>query len=226
MSSADSRFNTFAEIVRERRSIRGFKPEPVPREVLDRIFGLAQWAPSNCNTQPWLTYVVSGARRDRLAAALQAAAAEQRLSMDYPYDGKYSGVYKERMWDAAAQVTGAQGIAREDRERRAQAFARNYDFFGAPQVIFLCAHDWCGVREIGDVGMYAQTLMLAMTAHGLGSCPQTALGMYADVVREHLELPDDQKVFIGISFGYPDDNPVNQARTARAALDTTVHYLD
>jgi len=223
---SDNRFESFANVVLNRHSLRGFKPDPVPRAVLDRILGVAQWAPSNCNTQPWLTYIVSGARRDRLARALTEAASENRMSMDYPYDGKYSGVYKDRQWDSAARLTAAQGIAREDRPARLQAFARNFEFFGAPHVAFLCMHDWCGVREAGDVGMYAQTLMLAMTAHGLGSCPQTALGMYADVVREHLELPADQKVFIGISFGYPDDNPANNARMPRAELDASVRYLD
>ena len=103
---------------------------------------------------------------------------------------------------------------------------RNFDFFGAPHVIFLCMHDWCGIREAGDVGMYAQTLMLAMAAHGIGSCPQTALGMCVDVVREYLELPADQKVFIGISFGYADDSLINNARIPRAELDASVRYLD
>lgn len=222
----ETRFAIFDEIVRDRHSTRGFRPDPVPRPTLEKILAAAQCAPSNCNTQPWLTYVVSGTRRDRLAKALLAAAAANRMSMDFPYDGKYPGVYKERQYEAAATLYDAQGITREEKQRRLQSFMRNYDFFGAPHVIFLCVHDWCGTREVGDVGMYAQTLMLALTAHGLGSCPQTALGMFADVVRENLELPADQKVLFGISFGYPDDSPANNARTPRAALDANVRFLD
>lgn len=217
---------TFIDIVGSRHSMRSFRPEPVSRELLDRILAAAQSAPSNCNTQPWLTYIVSGDRRDRLAAALQQAAAANRMSMDFPYDGKYAGVYKERQFGAAACVYDAQGIAREERERRQQSFARNFSFFDAPHVAFLCMPDWCGVREAADVGMYAQTLMLALSAAGIGSCPQTALGMFADEVRVALELPADQKVLFGISFGYADDSPVNQARTARATLDDCVRFLD
>jgi nitroreductase len=224
--NTESRFATFDAIVRDRHSIRGFKPEPVPQATLEKILATAQCAPSNCNTQPWLTYVVSGARRDRLAKALHEAALGNRMSMDFPYDGRYDGVYKERQYQAATILYDAQGIKREEKERRATSFMRNYDFFGAPHAIFLCVHDWCGIREAGDVGMYAQTLMLALTAHGLGSCPQTALGMFADVVREHLELPADQKVLFGLSFGYPDDNPANNARIPRADLDQNVRFLD
>jgi nitroreductase len=223
--STDSRFATFAEVVRSRHSIRSFRPDPVPPATLEAILAVAQCAPSNCNTQPWLTYVVSGERRDRLAQALLAAATANRMTMDFPYDGKYPGVYKERQYDAAARLYDAQNIPREEKERRRQAFLRNYDFFGAPHALFLCVPDWCGPREIGDVGMYAQTLMLAFAAHGIGSCPQTALGMFADVVREYLELPAEQKVLLGISFGYADDSLANTARIPRAELDANVRFL-
>lgn len=149
------------------------------------------------------------------------------MSMDYPYDGKYDGIYRDRQYDAAQRMYEAQGIPREDKARRMQAFMRNYEFFGAPHAIFLCMHDWCGLREAADVGMYAQTLMLTLAAHGIGSCPQTVLGMFADVVREHLELPADQKVLFGISFGYADaSSPLSGVRTPRETVDTSVRFLD
>jgi nitroreductase len=226
VSHCSNSFDVFANIVSSRHCVRSFRPDPVPRDVLDRVLRVAQQAPSNCNTQPWLTYVVGGARCERLAQALLSAAMENRMSKDYPFDGKYAGVYQERQFTAAACLADAQGIAREDKVRRQQAVMRNFGFFGAPHAIILCMHDWCGVREAGDVGIYAQTLMLGLTAAGIGSCPQTAIGMFSDVVREHLELPDDQKVFIGISFGYADDNPVNNARPPRAGLNESAHYLD
>jgi nitroreductase len=226
MTHPDSPAHAFDAVVQSRRSIRGFKPQPVSRELLDHIFHIAQSAPSNCNTQPWFAYVVSGARRDGLANALIGAATENRISMDYPYAGIYAGVYRDRQWDAAQRLNDARGIARENKALRLQAFMRNYEFFGAPHVVFLCMPDWCGLREAADVGMYAQTLMLTLTAHGLGSCPQTALGMYADVVREFLQLPADQKVLFGISFGYADDSVENAVRIPRASIDTNVTYLD
>ena len=49
-----------ADAIRARRSVRGFLPKPVPAKTLHAVFELAQWAPSNCNTQPWITQVASG----------------------------------------------------------------------------------------------------------------------------------------------------------------------
>ena len=88
-------------------------------------------------------------------------------------------------------------------------------------------HESFGLREACDVGMYAQNLMLSMTAHGLGSCPQTALSMNADGVREILGIDSSQKLIFGISFGFPDhDAPANRAITDRGDLAQTVSFYE
>ncbi|MEZ5502229.1 MAG: nitroreductase family protein [Halioglobus sp.] len=82
-----------------------------------------------------------------------------------------------------------------------------------------------GLREAADLGMYAQTVMLAMTAHGLGSCPQTALSFQADYVREVLGIAASNKLLFGLSFGYPDwDAPANACLTERATVADTVTF--
>ena len=71
----------------------------------------------------------------------------------------------------------------------------------------------------------AQTLMLAMTAHGLGSCPQTALSFQADFIRESLGIEACNKLLFGISFGYPEvEAPVNRCATDRASVADTVTF--
>src|SRR5690606_30472046 len=94
--------DAFAHVVRERRSVRGFLDRPLPQAQLERIFALAQQAPSNCNTQPWHTCVVSGARRARLADILGEAAASGEFTMDMPYNSQeYDSVFKARRNEAA-----------------------------------------------------------------------------------------------------------------------------
>ena len=74
--------------------------------------------------------------------------------------------------------------------------------------------------------MFAQTLMLAMHALGMASCPQGSLMDYPDLVRETFSLDDNIKVLFGLSFGYADmDMGVNRARTDRAPLSETVQFL-
>jgi nitroreductase len=71
--------------------------------------------------------------------------------------------------------------------------------------------------------MYAQTLLLSLTARGYHSIPQTILGMYADVVRDALGLPDELKLLFGISFGTADPAaPVNDVHMHRLPLDESV----
>ena len=82
-----------------------------------------------------------------------------------------------------------------------------------------------GIRESADLGMYAQTLMLSMVAHGLGCCPQTALSFTAREIHEAFDIGDDHLLMFGISFGYEDaGHDSANARTDRAALAECVSF--
>ncbi len=216
----------FDEAVLARRSVRAFRPEPVPQPLLEHIFALAGRAPSNCNTQPWLSAVFSGAACDRLRRGFMADFTGGKVSMDFPYAGKYDGVYKERQYDAAEKLYGAMGIERADKAGRGAAFMRNFAFFDAPHVAFLFIPDWAGVREAADAGMYAQTLMLGLAAHGIASCPQTALSFLCDMVRAEAGVDASWKLLFGISFGYEDAGiAANECRLGRAVLADTVRFV-
>ncbi|RLQ23138.1 nitroreductase [Seongchinamella sediminis] len=224
---SDDLSQTFTAIVNQRRSLRGYLPQPVDQSTLEAVFACAQRAPSNCNTQPWQVHVVSGAKLEYLRQEMPGQFVAGKMSMDFPYDGSYEGVYKSRQYGAAAALYDAAGIARDDKAGRHEQFMRNFSFFGAPHVAFLFLPAPFGLREAADLGMYAQTLMLAMTAHGLGSCPQTALSFQVDLVREALAVDPSNKLLFGISFGYPDpDEPANRCVTERAALADTVTFHD
>jgi nitroreductase len=70
------------------------------------------------------------------------------------------------------------------------------------------------------MGVYAQTLLLAMTSRGIASCAQGALGEYPDIVRRHLGLGIAERLMFGISFGYEDPAvKANAARVGRAPLE-------
>lgn len=215
----------FDEVVAERRSLRAFLPQPVEADLLEHIFSVAQRAPSNCNTQPWITHVVSGGKLEDLRSTMPERFASGNFSMDFPYDGSYEGVYRERQYGAAQALYDAVGIERQDKTRRHTQFMRNFTFFDAPHVAFLFLPEPFGLREAADLGMYAQTLMLALTAHGLGSCPQTALSFQADFVREMLGIQPVNKLVFGISLGYPNDaDPANACHTDRATVVDAVTF--
>lgn len=214
----------FLNIVSSRRSMRDFKPEPVPRDIIESVFGSAQRAPSNCNTQPWFVHVVTGETLERLRAELPAKFAAGEIALDFPYDGQYEGVYKDRQYASATALYDSLGIAREQKDERNAWFMRNFSFFDVPAVAFFTLPTGFGLREACDLGMFAQTVMLGLTAHGLGSCFQTALAFLANVIRPTLGLGDNEQLMFGMSFGYPTVTAVNEVRTERAALEDVVTF--
>ncbi len=217
----------FSDLVHERRSTRGFLPEEVPEETLRAIFETARWAPSGTNVQPWHVCVASGDTTRRLRQGfLERFDAGEKVVTDHAPDGRTGAPWQDRKRACARALYGAMGIEWEDREGRAHAARRNYEFFDAPHAVFFGMHEIFGTQTACDVGMFAQTLMLAMTTHGVASCPQGTLRNYPDFVREVFGLPPEVKILFGISFGYEDTGvPANTARTDRAPLEETVQFL-
>jgi nitroreductase len=214
------------EAVRRRRSVRGFLPDEIPEATLREVFELAQWSPSNCNVQPWTPHVVSGEALKRLRGALVAAGMrDQPIKPDWPADGKFVGIYRQRQVDAAQKLYGAMGVERNDVVGRKMAYIRNHAFFDAPHTVLIFMPEPFDTREAADIGMYAQTLMLALIARGIASCAQGALGLFPEIIREHLGVPANYKLLFGISFGYEDRNiKANAARVGRADIDDAVGF--
>ncbi|MCH1549959.1 MAG: nitroreductase [Pseudomonadales bacterium] len=218
---------SFDAAVLNRRSVRGFLPKPVPKDLMRTVFDLAQWSPSGTNVQPWQVYVASGSVRDDMRAEfLRRVGQGIPSNPDHKSKGRLTDPFKTRRRDCARVLYDAMDIAWEDKAARAAAGRRNFELFDAPHVAFFCMQDIFGAQSAADIGMYTQTLMLAMTAHGLASCAQGTMGHYPDLVRETFGLKDDMTVLYGLSFGFENvATPANQARTTRAPLDETVQFL-
>ncbi len=218
----------FDALVRERRSVRGFLETPVPEETMTEIFRMASWAPSGTNVQPWHAYVASGETLETLRQGFQSRFDNgDKVNTDHPGDGKAPSPWRDRKRACARVLYDSMGIEWEDRPGRAIAARRNFEFFDAPHAVFLGMHELFGTQSACDVGMYAQTLMLAMTAHGVSSCAQGTLRNYPDFVREVLGIEPEIKILFGISFGYEDPEiAANNARTDRAPIEETVRFFD
>lgn len=214
---------SFVDVIRSRRSARRFLPTPLAASDIRAVLEDAQTSPSNSNTQPWEVHVVSGAVRDAISDELLRALDDGRGSPDFTFDYG-DGTHLERSRAHGATLYGALGIGRSDADGRREVIRDNLRFYGAPHVAFLFMPQLGdGVRTAGDIGMYAQTFLLSLTARGFHGIPQTILGMYADVVRETLGLSDDLKLLFGISFGMADPAAsVNELRMHRLPLGDSV----
>lgn len=223
MTAADM---SLEQALHTRRSVRGFLDTPVPRETLDAVFALAQLTPSNCNIQPWRALVASGSVRDTLRARMvEKAGNGVMINPDFEAMPTFEGDYRRRQVDCAVELYNNMGIARDDKAGRTRAVLRNFELFDAPHVVFIGMDRRFGVTVALDVGMYIQSLMLAMTAFGIGSCAQGSMRYYPDDVRELFDEPDSTAILCGISFGYEDVAvPANRTRIGRDPLAASVVF--
>jgi nitroreductase len=132
-----------------------------------------------------------------------------------------------RRMQAGALLYGAMGIARDDTGGRWLAQRRNWEFFGAPVAGAVCMHRDFGLVDALGVGMFLQTLLLALAERGVGSCVQVSIALYPEVLREQLDIPGDLTVLCGLSIGYPDPAfAVNHLVMPRNPVDENVVFLD
>jgi nitroreductase len=216
------------DLLASRFSCRAYKPDPVPRETIERILAAAQKTASWCNSQPWQVTITSGEATRTFRDVMHAAASSGAPSGgDFPFPREYRGVYLERRRESGFQLYNTLGIARGDKAAYARQALENFNFFGAPHVAIITTDEALGVYGAIDCGGYVTSFMLAAQAMGLATVPQAALASHAAVVRKHFGMADDRRMVCGISFGYPDrEHRINNYRTSRAGLEQVATFID
>jgi coenzyme F420-0:L-glutamate ligase / coenzyme F420-1:gamma-L-glutamate ligase len=173
--------------LRTRRSIRRFKPDPVPESVIEEILRTATFAPSAHNSQPWRFIVVTDlSAKKRLGTAVT---------------------------DKMREDMQAQGASETDIEKRATISLRRMD--EAPVVIVICRDKndvradtpeeaMMGVQSTAAVGLQ---LLLAAHVEGLGG-NWICWPLYAqEETRATLNLPESWEPQAFSFLGYPDETP-------------------
>lgn len=226
-----------AGVLRSRRSVRDFLADPIPADVLDAVLADACQAPSWSNTQPYRIAVASGDRCVRLRDDLTrlydkatrardggwwrklglALLGEGMPDGDFKTNFEYPAELQPRRRATGHGLYGVLGIGRGDHAAREAQMRRNFEFFGAPTVLFIFVHG--GLREFSilDAGLFLQTLLLSAHAHGLASCAQGALATWAGPVRRVFEVPPGYKLICGVALGYASSAPVNAFNPGRVS---------
>jgi len=212
------------DAVYARKSIRGYKPDPVPRSILQEILEAAIRAPSSDNSQPWEIYVLTGEPLDNIRRGNLEAMTTGTRGRDY---SPYPPVFRKRQVDLAVQLFKLMGIAREDRDKRVDWMKRGLRFFDAPVGLILTADQSLNLRTAAsDMGGLAQTICLLAVKYGLGTCIIAQGITYPDVVRRHAGIPESKELLLGLALGYPDgDFPANKVQSEREPLDVNTTWL-
>jgi len=215
--------------VRERRSIRMFRPEPIPEETVGQILAAARWSPSWGNTQPWHVHVVTGEPLARFKRAnRENCLKDTPSSSEIPMPEVWPDIMKHRYVDVGRSVLTALSIARGDTAARKKYYGDMFNLFNAPCMILVClSRDLMIEYAMLDVGLLVQTICLVAHGKGIGSCILAASVGYPSVLREIVPIPEGQVIVIGMAMGYPDrDAPINNFERKRAGLDEWVTWVN
>lgn len=228
----------FLDTLKQRHSVRAFDSKPVPKEVLERLLSQAALSPSWSNTHPYRIALATGdvleSLRTELYSRFQETIKLQRggklaqikglltRSKGIP-DGdvkpvvNYPKDLQARRVECGKGLYGVLGVARNDLKARDQAMAENFRMFGAPAAAFVFVHEGVGIYSALDAGIFLQSLMLAATNEGLGTCAQGALGLFRSPLDKHFDIPKQYNLLCGVAIGYELDVPVNKFQPEKIA---------
>ena len=219
----------FDEVMMGRRSIRGYKPDPVPRALIEEVLTLAMRAPTSMNTQPWHFYVITGEPLNRIRAGnTERNLAGVPHSREFRIGQPFAGKHRERQIGVAKQLFSAMGIARDDKDARQDWVMRGFRQFDAP-VCVIITYD----RELDgsddtpfDCGGLANALVNAAWSRGLGTVINSQGIMQSPVVREHAGIAADQVIMKSIALGWPDFTfPANAVVSERKPVEEAAVFV-
>jgi len=217
------------DAIKNRHSCRAFIDKPVNKEIVYSILDIARFAPSGVNTQPWKIVVLTGSLKLQISKAI-IAAREAGIPEDpdyHYYPTSWREPYKSRRKACGLALYSAINIQIDEKEKRKEAWYRNYHFFGAPIGLLFFLDSDLEKGSWVDMGMFIQNVMLAAHGFNLETCPQAALAEYPNIVRNLLKISNDKSLLCGMALGYPDNNhPINQYRTVREPVESFTQFID
>ncbi|HVK62498.1 MAG TPA: nitroreductase family protein [Bdellovibrionales bacterium] len=184
----------FYRLLEARRSIRKYKPDPVPPEMLERILAAGMQAPSGKNRQNWRFFVLQGKKRDEYLA------------------------YSQKSWLGIKDV-----LAKRLKPSLYEFTERFFFTLGEAPVVILC-YSMNDAEEryhtsIGSVYMAVENMNLACFAEGLGCCTMGAPLEIKDEINKFLGVDQMQEfkegkleLLCGLVLGYPDHSPPKAPR--------------
>jgi nitroreductase len=216
--------NCVDQVLRSRRSVRAYKPDPLSEQQVLEVLQMAASAPSNSNTQPWRVHVVTGVPKQRLGGLLVAAFQAGDFPPPAHFPDPLPDVFAERQSEFAARYYSALGIERGDAAARARQTLRNFTFFDAPVGLIFSIDARLGRHSWLDLGLFVQNVMIAARARGIDTCPQVSFARFHSLIASELEMPPESVTACGMSMGFADASAsVNRMQMPRQHVSEFAH---
>ncbi len=213
------------QAIKERKSIRAFRPDQIPREKIEEILRLAICAPSAINLQPWEFIVVTGEEKERLSRRLIKAYKEKQISCRPDTVKPLPKTYGRRGFKTLEAMKPFFEEMKVDLNQYINEGSCN--FYGAPVAIIICLDDSFSKASFVDIGLTLGYFVLAAYELGLGTCPIGLITAYEDEIKDLLDIPENKNVVIGVALGVPDrERPINRFKSPRDDLKKVVKWIE
>jgi nitroreductase len=213
------------KVIQERKSIRGFRPDPIPKETIEEILKLAIRAPSAINLQPWEFTIVTGEEKERLSRRLIKAYREKQIGCSPGNVKPLPKMFGKR----GVHTLNLMNPFFDEMNVKSDQFTNegSCNFYGAPVAILICLDDSFPTARMVDVGIALGYLVLIAHEFGLGTCPIGLILAYEDEIKDLLNISENKKLVIGVALGYPDLNiPINRFKSPRDHLEKFVRWIE
>lgn len=194
-----ARDSEFKEIIVRRRSVRKFKKDTIPEQILNSILEAGRWAPSASNSQPWHFIVVTSTETKSKIAQLSTKFSKEHWRRFSPQQAKYIAA-RGGSWDKSYMVE-------------------------IPILLVVCCKLSESMRDelaLGSVWMAVENILLAATDEGLGSCVYTFLNRKEEnELKSILRVNMADRIACIIQLGYTKTVP---EAPSRKQLNTIVSY--
>jgi len=211
--------------IQERKSIRAFKPDPIPKGKIEAVLNLAIHAPSAINLQPWEFIVLTGEEKERLSRRLAKAYGEKKISCGPDAVKPLPKTFGKR----GGKTLEAMNPFFKEMGVQSDQFINEGScrFYGAPVVVLICLDDSFSKARFVDIGITLGYFVLAAHEFGMGTCPIGLILAYEDEIKDLLNIPENKNVAIGVALGYPDwESPINRFKSFREDLDKFIKWIE
>lgn len=211
--------------LRERKSFRAFKPDPISKETIQETLTLAAQAPSAINLQPWEFIVVTGEEKERLSRRLIKAYREKQISCG---PGNVKPMPKT-VTQRGAKTLQLMSPLFEEMGVNPDQFINegSCNFYGAPVAILICLDDSFPKSRLVDIGIILGYFVQAAHEFGLGTCPIGLITAYEEEIKDLLNIPENKTVVIGVALGHPDlKSPINRFKSPREDIENLIRWID
>ena len=215
------------ELMKQRKSVRHFKPDQPEKQVILDCLEAAAWAPNPTSQQPWKFIVLTGETLKNVIKVIEdnfAIAFQEKEELPSPtLSEKVRNILQERKDKAFQEMIAT--LKAKDVDLNTVG-SGNFAFHHAPMGVIFATYAWKDQNFLKSTIAALVQFLLAATAQGLGTCWMNAVSICQEPIKKALHLPEELLLVDGFAVGFPlEDSPLNQLPRARLPINEVTDWL-